>query len=186
MPIQLAAYFLATSLLNLTRATWNFSYAILYDIGYDPYTTIIPLYVIVVSPILYTWVTVVLFGLLIVIGYKKTNGLWSQQQQFYGGVPQQQQFYGGVPQQQQFYGVGQGQGVPTSQPIGPNYKPNLQPAPAEIIGGGSPTWRAELTGTNYTNPTQQHYGTQYQQQPQVVQNQVTQTYEVAGSQNERA
>jgi hypothetical protein len=176
MPIQLAAYFLATSLLNLTRATWNFSYAILYDIGYDPYTTIIPLYVIVVSPILYTWVTVVLFGLLIVIGYKKTNGLWSQQQQFYGGVPQQQQFYG----------VGQGQGVPTSQPIGPNYNPNLQPAPAEIIGGASPTWRAELTGTNYTNPTQQYYGPQYQQQSPIVQNQAPMAYEVAGTQNERA
>jgi hypothetical protein len=177
LSVQLAAWFLAASLLNLTRATWDFSYAVLYNINWDPLYTIIPQYVTVVNPILYTWITVVLFGVLVIIGFKKRDGLWSQQQQFYGAGPQQQQFYG----------VGQGQAFPTPQLSGAGSdKPSVQAGQAELIGSTSPTWRAELTGTNYTNPTQQYYGTQYQQQPPIVRKQVTPTYEVAGTQNERA
>jgi hypothetical protein len=224
--VQLAGCFLAASLLNLTRTTWDFSYAILYQINYNPYN-IIPLYVLVVNPILYYWVTVVLFGLLIGIGIKKRNGLWSQQQQFPGGVPQQQQFPGGVPQQQQFpggvpqqqqfysggpqqqqfysggpqqqqfysggpqqqqfYGGGQGQGVPTyQQTVAGSNNPSQQPTQAELIGSASPVWRAELTGSNSTNPSQQYYWTQYQQQSPTVQNQVTQVYEVAGTREQKA
>jgi hypothetical protein len=137
-----------------------------------------PLYIIVINPILYYWATVVLLILLVVIGFKKSNGLWSQERYYSGSRPQQQQFYGG--------GQVQGQGVPISQLTGAgSNKPSLQPAQAEIIGGASPTWRAELTGVNYTNPTQQYYGTQYQQQLPVMQNEVTQAYG-SGTQNEMA
>src|ERR1700729_1528043 len=83
MSIQLTRRFLAASLLNLTRATWEFYYAICYFINYNP-LTFVPQYIEVVDPILYTWVTVSIFGLLMAIGLKKRNGLWSQQQ------PQQQ------------------------------------------------------------------------------------------------
>jgi hypothetical protein len=166
MSAQLAACFFAASLLNLTRTTWDFSYRILWDIGYNPNYTTIPKYVLVVFPILYNWVTVVLFGLLVVIGFKKRDGLWSQQQQLYGG--------------------GQGQGIPTSQPIGAGSDmPGQQPAHPETIGGAFPTWRAELAGPNYINSTQQYYGPQYQQQPPIVQNQAPMVYEVSGTQNER-
>lgn len=205
MSIQLAGCFLAVSLLNLTRTTWNLSYAILYYINYSPDINI-PQYVIVVNPILYYWVTVVLFVLLTVIGFKKRDGLWSQQQQIYVGGPQQQHFYGG----------GQGQGVPTSQLTGTGFanpsqqpaqaeligsasltrrseltgagftNPSQQPAQAELIGNASLAWRSELTGADSPNSNQQYYWTQYQQQPPIVQNQVTPVYEVAGAPDQKA
>lgn len=69
--------------------------------------------------------------------------------------------------------------IPTSQPIGAGSY--MQPVQPGIVVGASPPWRPEMTGTNYINPTQQYYGTQYQQQPPIVQNQVPQAYHVAGT-----
>jgi hypothetical protein len=138
---------------------------VLYDINADYFITI-PQYTTVVYPILYTWVTVAMFGLLIAIGFKKRNGLWSQQQQ----QPQQQQL-----QQQGFiaytgggggFGGGQGQGIPP-----PEYILYQQPARAELTSSGSPAWRAGLTGASLTSSNQQHYWPQYQQQWPAVQNQ---------------
>ena len=135
---------------------------VLYDINAD-YFIAIPQYTTILYPILYTWVTIAMFGLLIAIGFKRTNGLWSQQQ------PQQQ------PQQQEFiantsggggFGGGQGQGVPP-----PEYVLYQQPARAELNSSGSPAWGAELNGASPTSPNQQHYWSQYQQQWPAVQNQ---------------
>lgn len=64
-PLQLNRRFLATSLLNLLRATWEFSLAVRYDFN-NP-TGLVPQYVNVVDPILYTWVTLSIFGMLIAI-----------------------------------------------------------------------------------------------------------------------
>jgi hypothetical protein len=64
-PLQLNCHFLATSLLNLLRATWEFYLAVRYDFN-NPFD-IVPQYVNVVDPILYTWVTLSIFGVLIAI-----------------------------------------------------------------------------------------------------------------------
>jgi hypothetical protein len=61
---QLIRRFFAASLLNLLRATWEFYLAVHYDIPSDP-INFVPQYVIVVDPILYTWVTLFIFGILI-------------------------------------------------------------------------------------------------------------------------
>ncbi len=147
------------SLLNLTRTSWDLAYAIQYDIGYDPSYTTIPLFVLILYPILYTWVTAVIFTLVIVIGSKKSNGLWSQGQVYGDFRP--------------------GQGISTSQPIGTGSY--MQPTQPGIVIGISPPWRPELSGTTYINPTQQYYGTQYQQQLPIVQSQPPQAYQVAGT-----
>jgi hypothetical protein len=144
--------FFAASLLNITHTTWELSYVIVYDTNRDYFITI-PQYTIIVDPILYTWVTVAIFGLLIAIGFKKTNGLWPQQQQ----QPQQQGFIvnssgGGL-------GGRQGPGVPPSE-----YVLYPQPARAELTSSSSPVWRAELTGASPTSTSRQCYWPQYQQQ----------------------
>jgi hypothetical protein len=159
--IQIACFYLAASLFNLTRSTYNFSYAVLYYINYNPYK-VVPTYMIVVDPILYTWFTIVMFGLLIAIGSKKLNGLWSQQQQ----LPQQGyrvENSGGKA----FYG-GQGPGVAPS----PTYILYQQPNQAELMGSAAPTFRAELGNVGYPNPNQQYYVVQNQQQSPLAQNQM--------------
>jgi hypothetical protein len=98
--------------------------------------------------------------LVIVIGTKKINGLWSNQQQVYGNS-------------------GQGQGIPVSQPVGATSY--MQPSQPGIVVGAPTAWRPESNGNNYINPSQQYYGTQYQQQQPVFQNQVPHTYHVAGA-----
>jgi hypothetical protein len=181
---QLTHRFFATSLLNLIRSTWEFSIAVRYDIHPNPYT-LIPQYIEVVDPILYTWVTISMFGLLIAIGSKQWNSLRSQQQQPQQQQPQQQQL-----QQQMFMasggGGGQGQGVllyptynqnqlasgPGSGPGSGNFNLYQQPAQAEAVGSAAPAWNPKLASVDSSNSSQQYYGIQYQQQqPQFVQSQ---------------
>lgn len=64
--VQLTSRFLAATILNFIRATWEFAIAVRYDINYDFFTGT-PRYVIVVDPILYTWITLLIFGILIAI-----------------------------------------------------------------------------------------------------------------------
>jgi hypothetical protein len=163
---QLTRRFLAASLLNLLRYTWELYYTIRYLINYNR-STIIPQYTVVIGPVLYTWVTVSIFGLLFAIGFKK-KGLWSQQQ-----LPQQQGIAVDNSAGGAFSSV-QGQGLPPS----PAYVLYQQPAQAELSGHAPPPWRPELPG--YPNPNQQYYWAQYQQQGPVVQNQTQYAVEVAG------
>jgi hypothetical protein len=166
--VQLTRRFLAASLLNLTRYTWEFYYAICYLINYNP-LTFAPQYIEVVDPVLYTWVTVSIFGLLMAIGFKKRNGLWSQQQQTYqpgimannsGG-----EAFAAVP----------GQGISPS----PAYILYQQPAQPELSGQTAPPWRPELPDTGSPNANQQYYWTQHQQQSSYVQNLTPNVMEVA-------
>jgi hypothetical protein len=163
---QLTRRFLAASLLNLFRYTWELYYTIRYLINYNR-STVIPQYIVVVGPVLYTWVTVSIFGLLFAIGFKK-KGLWSQQQ-----LSQQQGIVVDSSAGGAFSSV-QGQGLPPS----PAYVLYQQPAQAELTGHAPPPWRPELPG--YPNPNQQYYWAQYQQQGPVVQNQTQNAVEVAG------
>jgi hypothetical protein len=130
--------------------------------------TFLPRYIEVVDPILYTWVTVSIFGLLIAIGFKKRNGLWSRQQQ-----PQQ-------PQQQGFiangsggatFGAAYGQGLPNP----PAYIVYQQPAHAELTGNAAPASIPELPNARSPNLSQQYYWTQHQQHSPFVQNQTQNT-----------
>lgn len=127
MSVQIAGCFLATCLFNLTRTTWEFSYVILYYIENPDIEA--PEYVIVVDPILYTWFTVIMFGLLIAIGAKKSDGLWSPQYQ-----PNQQVFMASIGGGA---GLGAGQGyVAPPAPTYMVYQP--QPVQTGIINSTSP------------------------------------------------
>ena len=127
----------------------------LYFINYDPDITIIPEWVLVVSPILYTWVTVALFTLLIYIGAKKMDGLWSQQQYSYRN--------------------GQVSATSPPQPANDhNYVNSQQLHQSYVVMTGPPQpWAPELPGNNYAQPSQQYYEQQYPEPIPVVQNQTT-------------
>jgi len=168
MSAQLTRRFLAASLLNLIRSTWELYYAIRYLVNYNR-STVIPQYIGVVEPILYTWVTVSMFGLLFAIGFKR-NGLWSQQQ-----PPQQQGIIANSSAGGAFTSM-PGQGIPPSSA----YVLYQQPTQAELTGHATSPWRPELSGASYPNPNQHYYWAQHQQQRPVVQNQTQNAVEVAG------
>jgi hypothetical protein len=132
---------------------------ICYDINFKSSTTV-PRYTEVVGPILHTWVTVSIFGLLIAIGSKRRNGLWSQQER---------------SQQQEFIANGSGDGVFSDAhgrgvPPPSAYILYQQPAQAELRGSAAAS-RPELAGAGSPNLNQQYYWTQHQQHSLFVQNQ---------------
>jgi hypothetical protein len=159
--VQIAGCFLAAALLDLTRKTYHFSYAVLYDINLSP-STYPPPYIAVVDPILYTWVTVVMFGLLNSIGFRRKNGLWSQEQQ-----PQHQGLVGNSS-----IGAGaavaQGQGAPSSLV----YILQQQPPQAAFINSAAPAWGTGQTVAGASHLGQQNYLDQSQQQLPFVQDQM--------------
>ena len=141
------------------RCTWELYYSARYLIKYSNFE-LIPQYTGVLEPILYTWFTVIMVGLLVAIGIKKNHGLWTEQCL--------QQAPGVVQYQPTATGRGAGvyggeQGYPTA-PVPPvaQYQAYQQPQQSELVGNYAPIWRPELAAMGQN---QQQYWGQQQQQP---------------------
>lgn len=136
---QITRRFFVANLLNLTRSTWGLVYAVKWSFKTSP-KNISPRYIEVVDPVLNTWVTVVMFGLLIAIGLKRP--FWSD-----GSQAQENSTSNAPP-------------PPAYNPVPAidydRYNLYQQPRQAEVVGSAPPAWRPELAGFPAMQQHQQH------------------------------
>lgn len=122
---KIARRLLAISILNFVRSTYELYFTANYYVG-STWLKNIPNVLGVIDPVLYFWVTIAMIGILVAIGMKKRNGLWTEQRQ--------QQEADQWPQ----------------QPPGiPQYKPNGNVAVAAVYGGGQGHETAPVTLGQY-------------------------------------